>query len=284
MRTKFFLLLLTCFVITSAFSQTNLNEYKYIIVPNKYDFLKKKDQYQLNSLTKFLFEKYGFQAFIEGQKYPTGLSINRCLALRSDVIKESGLFKTKLKVVLKDCNDQVVFTSIVGESKVKDYSKAFNAALRNAFKSFKALNYNYVPNENAVAMVTEKVEVKNEVAEEIQKLKEEIKTLKEEKTEEVVEAKPKVEEVVETPKVIKPKTKITPKKADSNVLYAQAIENGFQLVDSSPKVVYKIKSTGLNDVFLVENRSAIIYKKGNVWILEFYADNTLLQEELNIKF
>ena len=67
-------------------------------------------------------------------------------------------------------------------------------------------------------------------------------------------------------------------------MYAQEIENGFQLVDSSPKVVYKIKTTGLDNTFLVEDKDAIIYKKGDMWVLEYYSGSVLKQEELNIKF
>jgi hypothetical protein len=281
MKTKFFSVLITCFIVVSVFSQSNLNDYKYVIVPNKFDFLKEQDQYQLNSLTKFLFNKYGFEAIMEGDVYPVDLGGNRCLALRSDVLKESGMFKTKLTVELKDCNDQVVYTSVVGESREKEYKKSYVEALRQAFKSIESLNYSYVPNKNSAAISTVKKEATHAV--EIEKLKKEIITLKEaEKV--VVETRPIAEKVIKK-SVEEVKTIIYEvKEAASNVLYAQAIENGFQLVDSSPKVVYKIKSTGVNNVFLVENRSAIIYKKGNIWILEFYADNTLLQEELNIKF
>ena len=74
------------------------------------------------------------------------------------------------------------------------------------------------------------------------------------------------------------------KEALSSVLYAQQIENGYQLVDSSPKVVYRIKNSGLNNVFLVEGKNAIVYKKGDSWVLEYYSENNLKQEALNIKF
>ena len=40
MKIKIFTILLSLVFISSAFSQSNLNNYKYIIVPKKYDFLK----------------------------------------------------------------------------------------------------------------------------------------------------------------------------------------------------------------------------------------------------
>lgn len=300
MKTKISALLITCFLTIGAFAQSNLNNYKYIIVPTKYDFLKENDQYQLNSLTAFLFEKYGFQPLIEGSNYPEDLIRNRCLALKSDLVKDSGMFKTKLAVELKNCNDQVVYTSQMGESREKEYDKAYNQALRVAFESIEALNYKYVPSTDIVASESEVVVANNQAAKEIQQLKEEIQTLKNEKEAVIIEKpEPKIGvvekvEQKEIPVAVVPtkvmpaketKAEISTAKVDtSGILYAQAIENGFQLVDSSPKVVYRIKKTGIVDVFLVENKSATLYKKGADWILEYYENNVLKQEVLNIKF
>lgn len=124
--------------------------------------------------------------------------------------------------------------------------------------------------------------------EEIKKLKEVIELLKEEKeaaVEEVVEVKEvkdSVEEVaIETVETVETKPIEEP---TSDVLYAQEIGNGFQLVDNTPKVVYKIIKTGVTDVFLVEGKSAIIYKKGNTWSIEYSTGSTVVKETLNIKF
>ncbi|GAA4948817.1 hypothetical protein GCM10023314_22630 [Algibacter agarivorans] len=286
MKAKFFPILIACFIITSVFSQANLNNYKYVIIPNKFDFLKEKDQYKLNSLAQFLFNKYGFEAIMEGTAYPEDLIRNRCLALKSDVIKDSGMFKTKLSLELKDCNDRVVYTSGEGESREKDYKTAYNQALREAFKTVGTLNYKYEPNENITSIVTSQTSGKSEVTDEIQQLREEIQNLKKEK--EVA--------VVAPPKVVAPQqpiSKLVEEKSIketviiqgvSNVLYAQEIENGFQLVDSSPKVVYRIKSTGISNTYIVEGKSAIVYKKGDDWVLEYYVDSILKQDVLNIKF
>ena len=56
---KFKLILITWIVFGTSllFGQQSINAYKYIIVPKNYDFLRLEDQYQLNSLTKFLFTK-----------------------------------------------------------------------------------------------------------------------------------------------------------------------------------------------------------------------------------
>ena len=285
MKMKFLTFAIICFIASAVYAQTNINNYKYVIVPEKYDFLKENDQYQLNSLTEFLFNKYGFEVLKEGTDYPKELTHNRCLALNSDVLKDSGMFKTKLKIILKDCNDKVIFTSGTGESREKEYKTSYNLALRQAFKSIEALNYKYSPNTNLTSLSnTNQTQAKTEVSEEIQQLKKEIQNLKQEKQVEVPKiAKP---EVVEAPKAVVKKQveDVAVIEGPSNVLYAQAIDNGFQLVDSSPKVVYKMKTTNLKDVFLVEDKSAVIYKKGNDWVIEYYSGATLKQEALNIKF
>ncbi|WP_242133343.1 hypothetical protein [Aestuariivivens marinum] len=287
MKTKLIFYVLICLFVNSIFSQSNLNNYKYVIVPKKFDFLKEENQYRLNGLAKFLFEKYGFESIMEGEGYPEDMFANRCLALKSDVIKDSGLFKTKLNIVLKDCNDRVVYTSQVGESREKEFAKAYNDALRKAFESFESVNYSYSPDTSVVATTTS-VEPKAEtkaVTKEIEALKAEIQSLKEEKQEKATETKQDVPEVVAVKKpVVTKKQVVEVQEAPKSMLYAQAIENGFQLVDSSPKVIYKIVETGVNNVFLVEGISAIIYKEGNEWVIEQLAGSTPIKEILDIKF
>lgn len=281
MKTKFLTTIFACILIASAFSQTELNNYKYVIVSKKFDFLKSANQYQLNELSKFLLNKYGFEALIEGESYPEDLARNRCLALDADVLKEPGMFKTKLKVELTDCNDKLVYTSGIGESREKEYQKSYTEAVRAAFSSFENLGYKYEPKSGSMVTSTSQVAAATpSTSKEIEKLKEEIKSLKEEKVVAVVKEK---ETPVEVPVAIT--EQVTIKEVGvAGILYAQPIKNGFQLVDSSPKVLYRMHSTQMSNVFLVENKSAIIFKKDNKWYLEQYENGTLKLETLNIKF
>lgn len=284
MKANFFLIMTTCLMVSSVFSQTSLNDYKYVIVPKKFDFLKEQDEYQLNSLANFLFNKYGFETIFEGDNYPQDFLNDRCLALKSDVLKDSGVFKTKLTVVLKDCFDKVVYTSKLGESREKEFKTAYNLALRDAFESFRAMNYQYKPNQNINTLAIGENINKSEVANQIQLLKQEIQELKKENEFEavVVESVLKTKTKQEAILVNSPDTFVI--EEATNILYAQEIENGFQLVDSTPKVVYRIKKTNLKDLYLVDKSYAIVYKKNEVWLLEYYSGNDLNQEILNIKF
>lgn len=138
----------------------NLNSYKYVEVPEKFDFLKESNQYQLNELTKFLFEKYGFKAFLVSEEKPLDWNNTTCGVLRANVIDDSGLFQTKLQVVLKNCKNEEVFTSKVGSSKEKDYKLSYHEALRDAFSSFEAIDYSYDQNskEEETKLATKDVE------------------------------------------------------------------------------------------------------------------------------
>ena len=158
------IILTTLFLFTmSAFSQQkNINNYKYVIVPSQFEWLKTADKYQINSLTKFLFKKYGFNAFLSDEELPQDLAENKCLALIVNVKNNSSMLMTKNSIVLKNCANKIVFTSIEGKSKNKDYKRAYHEAIRNAFSSFEKFNYSYVSNqgknietkeENVVAVV-----------------------------------------------------------------------------------------------------------------------------------
>ena len=72
--------------VSSIYAQSSVNEYKYVIVPERFDFLKANDQFKLNSLTKFLLEKKNFLVFMDNNM-PKELTENRCMALFTKVSK-----------------------------------------------------------------------------------------------------------------------------------------------------------------------------------------------------
>jgi len=278
---KLLILLIALGSVTSTLAQKKLNDYKYVIVPYKYDFVNEKDKYQLNALSQFLFNKYGFNAIMEDANFPDDLIKNRCLGLKSDVIKESGMFKTKLKVQLKNCNGDIVYTTQIGASKEKQFKTAYTLALREAFKEFETINYKYQPNEAILAKTS--IASGKDPNKEIEKLKEEINTLKQKQAE--VKEVPKKKIVVETksPKIVIGREL---KKEDPviDVLYAQKTDYGYQIVDKTPSVVMILLKTSKTDVFLVNDTNAIVYKEDGFWYLSKNDDGKATIKTLNIKF
>tara|TARA_R110001583_G_scaffold47774_3_gene149626 strand:+ start:84 stop:920 length:837 start_codon:yes stop_codon:yes gene_type:complete len=173
---KSFLIGLLVLVSSMAFAQKSLNSYKYIIIPNQFEFQKSKDSYQINSLIKFLFEREGFSAFFENDQFPKDLALDRCLGLIVDLENISGLLTTKIQMKLRDCNNSIVFLSKEVKSKSKDYKKAYQEVIREAFKEVEDLNYNFNQTENLNNAIVKKDVIVNEI-EEVEKvivLKEEV--------------------------------------------------------------------------------------------------------------
>ncbi|RDK89261.1 hypothetical protein [Marinirhabdus gelatinilytica] len=134
-KKKFVLCFVLLFSVITAVPQQSMSEYSFIEVPENFDFLDEKDKYQLNSLTKFLFNKHGFNAY-----FPNELpNVKRCDGLYASVESKLGFIYTRTVVIVKDCNGFELFRSEEGKSKLKEYRKTYQESLRNAFLSFEGL-------------------------------------------------------------------------------------------------------------------------------------------------
>ena len=122
---------ITCFHFSAA--QKSLSDYSFVVVPDKFEFLSKANQYQLNDMTKYYFTKNGFNTYYFSE-LP---SVDNCDGLWADVVSVSGFIRTKIIVILRDCKGNEVFRGETGTSKQKEYRKAYQDALRKAFISFK---------------------------------------------------------------------------------------------------------------------------------------------------
>jgi hypothetical protein len=258
MRTKFLFLLLLAS--SYGFSQS-VNDYAAVIVPVKYEFLRSENQYRLNTLTKFNLQKAGFTAFYTNEEIPAEYT-NRCSFLNVDLLKENAFLSTKLYVVFTDCYGKEVYKSEVGKSREKEYEVAFPEALNEAFKSVYALHYKYngkaAPAGPANKNTIESLPVSAPAA-----------------TAAVVAAPAAV--AVNVSNSAEP---------DGSVLFAQPIKNGFQLVDSTPKVVLKVYKTTNPSIYLAsrENAQGVLVLKENQWFFEYYEKETLMSEKMTVKF
>lgn len=222
----------------------SVNDYPYVIVPTKFEFQKNENDYRLNTLVKYHLEQFGFTVFYSKDNLQNNYN-DRCNYLVANVKDLGGFLVTKLQITFADCNDKVIFTSQEGKSKEKDRSKGYNEALMQALESVKALNYKY--NGTVQAQATEQ------------------QSTAQEKTIEVVK-----QDVIVNP----------------NQLFAQAISNGFQLVDTTPKVVLKMFKTSQADYYTAvsDDRNGVVFKKNNEWFFEYYENDKLVSEKLDIKF
>ncbi len=241
------------FSITMVGQKPNFDNFKYIIVADKFHFVKQVDGYQTSSLTKFLLEKKGFQVFLSNEDFPEELLKNKCgIALFADVNDESDFLTTKSFIILNDCKGNTIYTSKVGKSKLKEYKKAYQESIRNAFNSMTDVLFSYKPSDKKESFVDKSNDISN--------------------------------------KIFIPKDSIIEKKIESKeisnpeILYAQPILNGFQLVNATPQVVFILQKSSFKDLFLVKNKNGIIYKEGNDWFFEYYEEATLIKKQLQLKF
>ena len=250
-------LFLALLISSYCFSQS-VNDYKVVLIPLKFDFMKSENQYRLATLSKFNLSKAGFQAFYANEPMPKENN-DRCNLIYFDVVKPNSFLITKLYITFKDCNGKIIFQSEIGASKEKDSQLAYTESLNKAFISVNALNYKY---NNAV------------VSDSNTSLISSASVLPVVKNTSVAISK---QETI----------KIEASSVDNQkILYAQPTANGFQLIDSSPKVIFKIYNSSRNDCFFATkaNIQGILIEKNNQWFFEFYQNEALISEKVAVKF
>ncbi|WP_339609533.1 hypothetical protein [uncultured Planktosalinus sp.] len=138
MKHPFFLVAFIIAFSSAGFSQKSLSEYVFVVVPQQFEFQKGKDQFRLNTLTRHLFNNAGFNAIydVELKELP------RCEGLFAEVKENSSFLLTKVEILLKDCNENIVFKSAEGSSKEKAYEKAYQESIKTAFQSLEVLGIN----------------------------------------------------------------------------------------------------------------------------------------------
>ena len=246
--------------------EKKVNNYKFIVVPDKFDFLNQRDKYKTSSLTKFLLKKNGFTVVLNSEQYPKDLINNPCSALNALVLDKSSMFKVKVIIELRDCSNRLLYTSEEGVSRLKEFKKGFQEAIRNAHASM--IDVVYEPF----------------LLETIGKDKKEIVTVNPVLVKEVKEVKLEVElpviNNIEEAAQVSPTNNI----ALESTLYAQPKENGFQLINLKPQVVFVILNTSVKGVFVIKDKNGLLYKKGENWIAEFYENGKLIEKKYQVKF
>ena len=246
----------------SGFTQSSINDYKNVLVPAKFSFLREADQYRLNTLTRSFLADQGFTAYIDNSDLPTEIANNKCSALNAEVVEKKSMFVTKLTLFLKDCKGNVIFKSKEGTSREKDYSVSYTLALQDAFTSLAEAKYVYTPkavNETKEVTVT-------------------------------VMPPPPVPSVPATTVAASmvPAVAATATEApqSAGTLYAQQTATGYQLIDTTPKKVLTLYKTSISSYYIADNglTNGVVFNSGDRWVFEYYKDGKLMSEKLSIKF
>jgi hypothetical protein len=261
-------ILLLFFSMIAVAGNAQLDRYKYVVVPTQFDGFKNVNQFRTSTLIKHLFTQNGFTAVYDDKITPE-LASKPCQGLRADMVDTSSLLSTKVKLVLKDCYGQVVFETIEGKSKQKDFELAYREAITEAFVVIQALGYSYTPGDSVATSKEVASDEKSPIGEESTALTE---------TAEIAPAVAATAGV--TPEVI------TETQAAER-WYAQPTDNGYQLVDSEPRVRMNLLETSQKDTFIAMVEGApmgMVYKKDGDWWHEFYEDGKAILRKLDLTF
>jgi hypothetical protein len=70
------------------------------------------------------------------------------------------------------------------------------------------------------------------------------------------------------------------------LLYAQPTSYGYQLIDSEPKVVMKVYKTSNPASYMATKGSVqgALVSKDNQWFFEYYQNDQLISEKIEVKF
>ncbi|MBO3117260.1 hypothetical protein J4050_10905 [Winogradskyella sp. DF17] len=266
---KIHLVILFCLMFVFAFAQKkSINNYKYIIVPIQFDFSKGKDTWRINTLTKYLFKEEGFEVYFDEQELPKDLFKDRCLALYANVEDvKGGFLKTRVQISLKDCYGEIVMLSKIGESKKKKYKEAYEEGIREAFESIRDLNYTYSPKAKEELKVEDNVAVSAIAADVSETFK---------ATDSKASPEIRIEETT---------NEVKGKNEKSSFLKLKPITLGYEVLNDKGEVTMVLLATSSRDIFIVKDKSAIIYKNADGNFMYSENDGTsIVQKPISIRF
>ncbi len=242
----FLLLLLATF---AAKAQNSINDYNIAVIPARMEFQKQPDQHKVNTHFRMFMEKFGFSAYLDTDIIPAEIAALPCNKVYGSVIDNSNLFMTKVRVVLSDCSNRVLFTSDEGTSREKDYERAYLQALRGAFASFeRTYKYSGKKLEAGTPSVPLASSLKTEVAN-------------------------------------APKVSSEPVIASERMaIVAKATASGYELTDAAGKHVMTLLRTSKPEMFIAQAGSipGVFVKVGSEWRWEFYEKGNFMSVKMPV--
>lgn len=135
---------------SKTFCQSVFEDYNHVIIPTKFDFQERENEYQLNSLLRKLFKDEGFNTFMDTEITPIEYSNNPCKGLYVEVEKIKNILQVNVALSLLDCRRKVVISS-TGSSKEKEFRKGYQEAIRDAFLAVEKANFSLNPTRSSTA-------------------------------------------------------------------------------------------------------------------------------------
>lgn len=238
-----------------------LDQYKYFIVPKRFDIFKEVNQYQSSTLVKYLLTKYGYKALYD-DAIPEELFLHKCRGVTVQLAENSSFLLTRVSAVFLDCKGREVYRTPEGSSKSKEFKEAYAESIQEALDVMAILKYEYVGADEEQASIPETPTEPFET---------EIEENKEEPAVEVLIASSEaIEETAgEAAEIAEPETE----KAGEPLSWSEAInQNGYVLNHLETEETWVLMRTSDPAVFLAysQNKQGIAFKQSMGWKLEYY--------------
>lgn len=223
------------------FSITSFAQKQIILISNQYEFQKEPNSYNINNMLKAILTSNNYQVYFEDEVLPIEIAQNKCNALRGVLVDKSNVFLTKLKLQIKDCQNNLLFETAEVKSKEKDIQTGFIEVIKLLSPELKK----YKP-----AVIAPKAVV--------------------------VETKPVV---VEKKEVVENSSEVA--KTTFSGCKIQEFSNGFNVVTSSPLQTLFIQKTSHSNIYLAHKYSVtgIFTKYESKGVFEYYFEGKLMTEE-----
>ena len=117
---KILVLLIALFSIIS-FAQKK----QIILISSKFDFQKEKNSYNSNNMLKAILTSNNYEVYFDDAVLPIEIAQNRCNALTGVLVDNSNLFLTKVKLQVKDCQNNLLFETAEVKSREKNIQDGF---------------------------------------------------------------------------------------------------------------------------------------------------------------
>ncbi|MFC0344970.1 hypothetical protein [Epilithonimonas hispanica] len=225
-----------------------VSDYKYILIPQEFNDFKDNKDYGLGIIMEKSLKGKKYVVLSETKtSWPAEALTNPCKVLATDVLNDKSMFRNKIILNFKDCNNQVVFTE-KGSSTIKEFEPGFQDALKQGLAK--------VPISNPSATI-----------------------------EKIAESKP-VEEIkkVDDVKVAQSPAAQKYKNGSLSLQRIQIDNSQFILVDGNSSVPFAtFRATTKQDVFRVKLASGVstigYYENGNI-VIEIPKNNDEFSKEV----
>lgn len=96
-----------------------------ILISSKFDFQKEKNSYNINNMLKAILTSNNYEVYFDDAVLPIEIAQNRCNALTGVLVDNSNLFLTKVKLQIKDCQNNLLFETADVKSREKNIQDGF---------------------------------------------------------------------------------------------------------------------------------------------------------------